>query len=182
MTSNSESNQDFERSIFREKMLEHVFLSKLLQLAWLKKGRKRIEILRPEVDDSGYDLLLECGEERRYLQLKSSGIKSSAKSRPQIVNVGLETKAGGCVVQILSCENDESGEIQLKFRFFGDKDPKKCPNLGKEPGTHPITGKENPNKRKIHISKFCKPTGIEELFDILFPGINSGHATALQCE
>ena len=46
---------DYLESSFREKLLEHVFVSELLQEAWLGRGQT-MEVLRSEVDAAGYDL------------------------------------------------------------------------------------------------------------------------------
>lgn len=62
---------DYRESSFREKLLEHVFVSELLQEAWLGR-RQTMEVLRSEVDAAGYDLVLECGGTIRYVQLKGS--------------------------------------------------------------------------------------------------------------
>lgn len=40
---------DYLKSNFREKMLEHVFVSELIQEAWFKRNTT-IEILRSEID------------------------------------------------------------------------------------------------------------------------------------
>ena len=51
--------QHTEKSSFREKLIEHLFIWELLKLSW-KKGNCEIEISKPEVDNSGYDLLAEA--------------------------------------------------------------------------------------------------------------------------
>ena len=62
---------DNHESSSREKMLEHVFVSELLQEAWFRYGRT-LEVLRSEVDSAGYDLVLEFNGVIRHVQLKSS--------------------------------------------------------------------------------------------------------------
>ncbi len=52
-------------SSYIEKMIEHIFLSKILRVSWAL-SKKKINVLRPEVDDSGYDLVLECQGVTRY--------------------------------------------------------------------------------------------------------------------
>jgi hypothetical protein len=45
----------FLKSAFIEWLVEHVFISEVLQEAWYSYGRT-IEVLRSEVDSSGYDI------------------------------------------------------------------------------------------------------------------------------
>jgi hypothetical protein len=107
---------DTHHSSFREKLLEHVFISELLQEAWLKQGRK-IEVLRSEVDDCGYDLVLMSGPVTRLVQLKSS--RSSSTTSEQTVSLRLCERAGGCVLWLIFDEDQETGRLQLNYRFFG---------------------------------------------------------------
>jgi hypothetical protein len=48
----------YTESSARENLIEHVFLGELLRGLWRKKVRD-LEVLRPEVDNGGYDLALE---------------------------------------------------------------------------------------------------------------------------
>jgi hypothetical protein len=59
----------------------------------------RIEALKPQVDDGGYDLVLEANGVTRHIQLKASHKGSSTAQ----VNVGLSLaeKPSGCVVWIM---------------------------------------------------------------------------------
>ena len=126
---------DYKESRFREKMLEHVFLSEVLQYAWRRK--QPVGILRAEVDRAGYDLVLECGAVTRYIQLKSSTAKNSKgrKPRPPDVNGELARKLGGCVVWIWLVNEDEGAEnhVNLEYRFLG-KAPSEPPDLGSKKG------------------------------------------------
>ena len=45
---------DYTQSSFRENLFEHIFISEILQEAWVKR-RQVIDVLRSEVDSSGYD-------------------------------------------------------------------------------------------------------------------------------
>ena len=153
----------YQESLFHEKMLEYAFLSEILQVAWLQ--RQVVNILRYEVDNAGYDLVLECEGVSRHVQLKSS--KSGTKSNSVTVNAKLDAKPGGCVVWLFY--DDTSGKLS-SYRFFGEKDPEKCPNIGCKLGENTISHKSNPNKRQINKSRFCAgSTDFKELFKILFP-------------
>ena len=153
---------DFRDSSFREKMLEHIFIAELLQEAWLVRGQTT-EVLRPEVDNAGYDLVLECGRIRRYIQLKGSRLDGKAKSKD--VNPKLAEKPGGCVVWIFYEEVE--GRATLQYRFFG-KGPAEYLDLGGKQGVG--------NARKIPIGRFEKCTDVVKLFDKLFPGVANGGA------
>lgn len=65
------------KSSFYEQLVEHVFISEVLQEVWFRFG-KVAEVLRAEVDASGYDIVLECNNVLRHVQLKTSkdGVKA----------------------------------------------------------------------------------------------------------
>ena len=42
-------------SSYREKLLEHLFVGEVMRYVWLSRV-KRLEVLKPQVDDGGYDL------------------------------------------------------------------------------------------------------------------------------
>ena len=109
---------DSERSSFRESMLEHVFIAELQQEAWFRY-QTAIEILRPEVDDAGYDLVAEFKGSVRYIQLKGSRL--DGKARSQNVNSGLSKKRGGCVVWLRYKEGERrENRAELQYLFFGN--------------------------------------------------------------
>ena len=163
MTNKSEF--EYKESSFREKMLEHVFLSELLQYAW--RQEQTIDVLRSEVDNSGHDLVLDWRGVRRYIQLKSS--KSNTKKRTQIVNAKLADKPGGCVIWLFY--EDDGERVSLEYRFFGGS-PIELPDLGCKRGKHTKRNAqevktERENTRKISRSKFTKFSGIGELINTL---------------
>lgn len=55
-------------SSYREMLLEHLFAGEVMRRVWLS-GIRRMEILKPQVDDGGYDLLLEANAIVRHVQL-----------------------------------------------------------------------------------------------------------------
>ena len=75
---------DSTRSSFRESLIEHTFISAVLQEAWRRK--MVIDVLRPEVD-SGVDVVFECGAIIRHVQLKST--RSGSKVREYMINTSL---------------------------------------------------------------------------------------------
>jgi hypothetical protein len=58
-------------SSYREMLLEHIFVGEVMRHLWVSGG-KRLEILKPQVDDAGYDLVLESDSVVRHIKLKTS--------------------------------------------------------------------------------------------------------------
>jgi hypothetical protein len=85
----------FVQSSLREKVLEHLFVGELLRSLW-RKGRRDIEVLRAEIDYTGYDLVIECNGVIRHIQLKSSHRR--ATTRAVNVSLSLSNKPSGCVI------------------------------------------------------------------------------------
>jgi hypothetical protein len=65
-------------SSYREMLLEHLFAGEIMRHVWLS-GPKRLEISKPQVDDGGYDLILECNTMVRHIQLKATFSGSRVK-------------------------------------------------------------------------------------------------------
>jgi hypothetical protein len=82
-------------SSYREALLEHLFAGEIMRHVWLS-GIKRLEVLKPQVDDGGYDLVLEAPNVVRHIQLKATFRGSTVKNFR--VNVALAKKPSGCVV------------------------------------------------------------------------------------
>ena len=61
--------RQFRSSSHREKVVEHVFLGELLRHLWVARIAG-VQVLKPEVDASGYDLVLSLGKVIRHVQLK----------------------------------------------------------------------------------------------------------------
>lgn len=161
------TDADFLHSSFREKLLEHVFVAELLQEVWLG-NRQMVEVLRSEVDNSGYDLLLERGGVIRYVQLKSSRL--GAKTSRQTVNSHLADKPGGCVIWLVFQECNE--RVKLEYLVFPDN-PSGRPDLGTKIARHTkanATGykAERPNIRVIPKGLFTKKETTGDLVSWLF--------------
>lgn len=114
------------KSSFYEQLVEHVFISEILQEAWFGFG-ETIEVLRSEVDASGYDLVLECAGVIRHVQLKTS--KPTARTASQKIHVRLAEKPSGCVVWLLRHREDGSRRLRLSYRFFGGAPGAALPSL-----------------------------------------------------
>ena len=167
LRANLGNGADSLHSSFREKLLEHVFVAELLQEVWLS-NRQTMEVLRPEVDVSGYDLVLDREGVIRYVQLKSS--RSDAKTNRQTVNSVLADKPGGCVIWLIFQECDR--RVKLEYLVFGGRPNEKL-DLGTKVGRHTkadATGykAERPNTRVISRSRFTKMQSTSDLMRWLF--------------
>ena len=167
------NNWDSFESGFRERTLEYIFLSEILQEVWLTQNRRTVDVLRPDVDRAGYDLVLECEGISRYIQLKSSRL--DARTSRQTLNAKLADKPGGCVIW-LSYEVID-GRAKLHYRFFGGT-PEEKPNLGSIIGKHSKGNAEGvkaerPNTRVINKGGFTQLSSVGELIAKLFPSSNS---------
>lgn len=159
------------KSNFYEQLVEHVFISEILQEAWFGH-EESVEVLRSEVDSSGYDLVFECNGVLRHVQLKTSG--STAKTTRQNVNVALAEKPSGCIVWIIREEDEASRRVQLRYLFFGGAAGEPLPSLGGfQVGKHTkgdSTGKkkERPAIRVVSKGFFTPIDTTAELVDELF--------------
>src|SRR5260221_14356215 len=88
-------NVNSTRSSHREALLEHLFAGEVMKHLW-RRGDWLLEVLKSQVDDGGYDLVLEANSIVRHVQLKSS-FRGSTVNRVNI-NVLLAGKPSGCVV------------------------------------------------------------------------------------
>ena len=90
-------SKHFEHSSFREKLIERLFIGEMLKLSW-QKDDCQLEVMKPEVDNAGCDIVLEENSVVRHIQLKTS--KFGAKKSGQNVNIRLANKPSGCIVWI----------------------------------------------------------------------------------
>ena len=164
------TERDYTESSYREKLVEHIFIVEVLQEMWARQ-KQVVEVLRSEVDASGYDLVLECGDIVRHVQLKSS--RAGSKTSRQNVNIALVRKPAGCVIWII-IDEDRQGRFHLSYRFFGGGPREALPSLeGFGMAKHTkadATGKKafRPALRVVNKGQFrpAKTTG--ELVDLLF--------------
>jgi hypothetical protein len=116
----------FLKSSFFEQLVEHVFISELLQEVYYRFGMT-VEVLRSEIDASGYDIVFECNGIVRHVQLKTS--KTDGKTSRQNINVALAEKPSGCVVWIVRSEESSDCRMRLTYRFFGNDAGQPLPSL-----------------------------------------------------
>ena len=155
-------------SSYREMLIEHLFAGEVMRYLWLS-GTTRMEVLKPQVDDGGYDLVLEARGIVRHVQLKASYIGATTKSVK--VNLGLEEKPSGCVVWV------HFNEHTMKlgpFLFFGGPPGTRIPEMRDfriakhTKGTS--EGVKNPRTRHrvIPKSQFKKLESVDQLIKYLF--------------
>jgi hypothetical protein len=111
------------QSSYRENLLEHLFAGEIMRHLWCS-GIKRVEMLKPQVDDGGYDLVLEANGFVRHIQLKAT-FNESKVSRFNI-NTRLAEKPSGCVVVLVFTRED----LALgPFLWYGGPPGKPLPDL-----------------------------------------------------
>jgi hypothetical protein len=114
--------RQFRSSSHREKVVEHVFLGELLRYLWVA-GIPGVQVLKPEVDAAGYDLVLSLGRVIRHVQLKAS--MRNARTQSQPIHGALGEYPSGCIVWIVLNE-DLTFE---RFLWFGDAPGQPLPSL-----------------------------------------------------
>ncbi len=164
------------KSTFYEQLVEHVFISEVLQEVWYSFGMT-VEVLRSEVDASGYDVMFECNHVLRHVQLKTS--KPDAKADGQKVNLALAEKPSGCIVWILRQEDLATCRMSLSYLFFGDEAEKPLPSLdGFKIAKHTKANRQGVKKeraatRVVPKSQFVRIPSTRELVGKLF-GLPAG--------
>ena len=150
--------------------MEHLFVGELLRTLWLNRLYD-VEIARPEVDNSGADLILVRGRIVRHIQLKSSG--STAKTARQTLNLDLLSKPSGCVVWNVF---DEETLMFENFLWYGANPGDPLPDITSFPIALHTKGNaqgkklERPNMRVIKKAQF---TSIGTMADLLVSLIGS---------
>jgi len=178
------ADDTYLKSMFYEQLVEHVFISEVLQEVWYSFG-KTVEVLRSEVDASGYDVVFECDQILRYVQLKTS--KPDAKTAGQKVNIALADKPSGCIVWIVRNKDSNTCRMKLSYLFFGGEAGQPLPPLdGFKIAKHTKGNANGVKKQRMAIrvvpkSEFVKVCTTRELVGWLFglgKPVEDGRATA----
>ncbi|GGN18372.1 MULTISPECIES: hypothetical protein [Marinomonas] len=155
-------------SSYRETLIEHLFISELLKISW-KMGDCSLEVAKPEVDNSGYDLIVEREGVVRHIQLKSSYL--GGRTSTQKVHTKLSNKPAGCVIWLYF---DESTLDLGPFLYFGGRANEPLPSLVEAKiarhtkGDHDGYKAERPMIREINKGMFSKYSSIVDLYNVLF--------------
>ena len=157
-----------KHSAYREKLIEHLFTGELLKLSWLNDDC-RLEVAKPEVDNSGYDIIAGTNHVVRHIQLKTSHIGS--KTPRQKVHRKLGDKPSGCVVWIYF--NEESLELG-PYYFYGGLPGESLPDIsGAKVARHTKGNRdghkaERPNIKTVNKGDFTRYETMEEIYSALF--------------
>lgn len=168
MVTATETREHSIHSSAREKLLEHLFVGELLKLFWLRND-ELMEVCKPEVDNAGYDIILEAHGVIRHVQLKAAFI--GAKTARQKIHLALAKKPSGCVVWLYFCE--ETLELE-PYLFFGGAPGEPLPDLSAFSVAKHTKGnaqgikKERPNIRVVPKGTFTRLESQGELYQTLF--------------
>jgi len=161
-------SQHYINSSYREKLLEHIFVGELLKHSWLER-KCGLEVAKPEVDNSGYDLIAEERGIVRHIQLKAS--HSAARTANQKVHIALSEKPSGCIIWIhFSEETLDLGP----FLFFGGLPGCPLPDLSAmKTAKHTKANAEGvkaerPSIRTVPKGSFHRVECIREIYELLF--------------
>ena len=102
-----------------ENIMEHAFLSEVLQHCWFIRHHP-VEVIRPDVDAGGYDLVLEANRRVRHIQLKSRWRRATGRKDLKI-NPRLLVHPDPCVVWILWQADPATCRVTLQYKY---SDPK----------------------------------------------------------
>ena len=155
------------RSSTREKILEHRFLGEVLSEFW-KRRWFEFGVARGEVDDGGYDVLIEKGSISRHIQLKAK--YDGGKTARYSINAALADRPSGCVVIIV---HDPVTLDLIGFHYFGGVPGEPLPDLGSAEVRHTkgdSFGEKavRPAHRQLNLGQFAKIKDVPALVDILF--------------
>lgn len=150
-----------------ERTLEHRFLADLCSALWCQ-GIHDFAVSKSEVDQYGYDVVIEVGPVVRHIQLKTKAILS--KTARTSASTRLARKQSGCVVWIVYRPSDLAID---HFLWFGGLPGEPMPALGDKKTKHTkgdSTGlkKERPEHRVIAIHQFSRLDGVNDLIRRLF--------------
>ena len=128
-----------------------------------------MEVLKAEVDNGGYDVVVSCNNVIRYIQLKGS--KTDSKTSKQNINLLLSKKPSGCVIWMFC----DPVSLDLgPFYWFGGLPGEPLPDISEfktaihtKSNAEGVKG-ERPNIRVIKKSQFEKLGTIDEVIDKLF--------------
>lgn len=156
-------------STTRERVLQHRFLGDVGSELW-RAGEFDFAISHSEVDNSGYDVILEARGVLRHVQLKA--MHAAAKRRDFDIQMRLSDKPNGCVVLMMH----DVGTLAIQsYRWFGALPGVGLPPLGEKVARHTKGNSDGfkaarPALRKVPLSQFVPVANAMELVSLLFGG------------
>jgi hypothetical protein len=161
-----------ERSSHVENVLRHAFLAELAGEVWRDDPNEPLGISNAEVDDSGYDVVLERSATIRRVQLKQH--HQDKAPRAFSVRVEFATYAGSCVVAIAHSLVDLK---PTSYSFYGGGPDESMPYIEahrttKAAGRRTAEGTRvlRLKYRDVPFSRFKKNLSMRQLIAELFPG------------
>ncbi|HZP93204.1 MAG TPA: hypothetical protein VFB20_10015 [Burkholderiales bacterium] len=161
-----------ERSSHVENVLRHAFLADLASEVWRDDPNEPLGISNAEVDDSGYDVILERNATIRRIQLKQTHDEKTPKKFS--VRVEFATYPGACIVVIAHSLLDLR---PTSYSFYGSSPDNPMPYIEahrttKAPGRRTADGKRilRLKYRDVPFSRFKRNLSMRQLLDELFPG------------
>lgn len=154
-------------SATREKILEHRFLADTTSELW-RRGVFDFAVSHSEVDNSGYDVIIEAGAVRRHIQLKAMQVGGARRFFD--LQLRLAEKPSGCAVLML---HDPVALTIHEYRIFGGLPGEPMPALGDKVTRHSKGNAqgvkaERPALRSIPLSAFSKVFDVVDLVERLF--------------
>jgi len=161
-----------ERSSHVENVLRHAFLAELASEVWRDDPNEPLGISNAEVDDSGYDVILERNVTIRRIQLKQTHDEKVPKKFS--VRVEFATYPGSCIVVISHSVLDLR---PTSYSFYGSSPYDPMPYIEahrttKAPSRRTADGKRvlRLKYRDVPFSRFKRNLSMGQLLDELFPG------------
>ena len=154
-------------STSREKVLEHRFIAAVTAEIW-RAGRFDFAVSHSEVDNSGYDLIIEVGKVTRHIQLKA--MQAGGKARSFGLQTRLADKPSACAV--LMVHDARTLEIS-EWRLFAGPPGSSIPPLGDKLVKHTKGDRSGlkavrPALRNVPMSSFVTVSDTAELVVRLF--------------
>ena len=153
-----------------ELIIESAFLSELLQEMWFIRGQI-VEVLHSTVDAFGYDVVLQCGQTMRHVQLKAK--KRSGATRKFALSTLLTTYPAACVICVEWSLNQSADRMDLTYRWLGNGPTEPLDDLGGKISKN-SRGKskgfkgERAAMRDVALSRFTKNDTISDIATRLF--------------
>lgn len=166
--------KDSAHSSLRESIIEHLFVGEVLKALWLE-DITQVEVLKPQVDDAGYDIVIECNRKLndsllRHIQLKSS--YTGGKRAFVSVSKRLTEKTNWCVIWVffdpISLDLD-------KFLWYGTIPGQPPPDMAKFKTAKHAKGDatgykaDKPGHHDVPKGEFDELKSIRDVIARLFP-------------
>ena len=163
---------------FARKCSNTCFVADVLRYLW-QHGITDAEILTAEVDNAGYDVVIDCNGVIRHIQLKSS--HDGSTTAEQKVNLRLASKPSGCVIWLIFDANTRLPQIPLVRGAPGSPLPDISQFRTAKHSKANAQGHkaERPNIRVVGKGKFNVLSTIADVVDRLFAIGNNQHCDAI---